>query len=150
MRASGQKTPQPTPSFTPQTDLVPLGTSHRLSGLRGQCLIRDHHRCVATRRFDESEAVSRSQRDGADAKDDDGRLLVQEEDDPTFLEVSHIIPHSLMSVNTRNETQLVGIYIQPNLISPLLLRMLTRRLKRARARNTCSESSTCSTRESHT
>ncbi|KAH0548212.1 hypothetical protein GP486_008072 [Trichoglossum hirsutum] len=97
LRASGHKTPQPTPGLASRTDILPVGTSHRLSNLRAQCLIRDHHRCVITRRFDEPEAISRTDRDGANARDDDGRLLSEEEEDTAFLEVAHIIPHSLMS-----------------------------------------------------
>jgi HNH endonuclease len=119
VRASGLKTSQPTPSLTPQTALVLLGTPQRLSSLRGQCLLRDHHRCAITRRFDASEARSRSRHDGEGAKDDDGRLLIEEEDDPALLEVSHIIPHSLMSINSRNETELVCP------IDLLLLQILT-------------------------
>ncbi|KAH0534018.1 hypothetical protein FGG08_007381 [Glutinoglossum americanum] len=80
--------------------------THRLSRLRGKCLIRDRYRCVISRRFDEVEARSRLERDGLEAEDDDGHPLKDELEPPTYVEVAHIIPHSLMSVGAKGVTEL--------------------------------------------
>lgn len=82
------------------------GVSGRLSSLRRDCLIRDRHRCVITRRFDLREALIRDDRDDINAKDDDGNWLRDEIEDPEFLEVAHILPHSLLSSKDGN-SQLV-------------------------------------------
>lgn len=85
-----------------------VGTTERVSALRGTCLVRDHHRCVISRRFDLNEAIERIQRvgDGA-AKDDDGNLLGSEAGF-TLLEVAHILPHSLTKMESG--TELVRLY----------------------------------------
>ena len=54
---------------------------------------------MISRRFDANEAVNRYNTFGDDAKDDDGRLIKDEEEEPADLEVAHIIPHSLASSN---------------------------------------------------
>ena len=72
-----------------------MGTTQRLSSLRGQCLIRDRHRCVISRQFDEAEAIQRFDTHGVAAVDDDEKLLADEETE--HLEVAHIIPHALTS-----------------------------------------------------
>lgn len=78
-----------------------IGTSDRLKNLRALCLERDRHRCVISRKFDESEALRRWQDDQDDAKDDDNVLL---KDCPTdMLEVAHILPHSLTQVDEGTE-----------------------------------------------
>jgi hypothetical protein len=74
-----------------------VGTTQRLSSLRKACLIRDRHRCIISRRFDANEAVNRYNTLGDDAKDDNDRLIKDEEEEPTDLEVAHIIPHFLAS-----------------------------------------------------
>lgn len=46
------KTPQPSPHLSAplqQDDDILVGTSERLSSLRGKCLIRDRHRCMISR-----------------------------------------------------------------------------------------------------
>ncbi|EGX88464.1 hypothetical protein CCM_08508 [Cordyceps militaris CM01] len=73
-----------------------VGTSARLKTLRGDCLVRDRHRCVISRRFDQAVAVKRMQAKPNDARDDDHMLLVGEFDS---LEVAHILPHSLIKPN---------------------------------------------------
>ena len=98
MRASSAKTPQPTPHLTPisQRDVeILVGTPQRLSSLRAECLLRDRHRCVISRRFDAVEAGRRFETNGTSAVDDDSQLLVNEETED--LEVAHIIPHALAS-----------------------------------------------------
>lgn len=78
-----------------------MGTPGRLSELRRDCLIRDRHRCVITRRFDQAEAVRRFKESGDDAKDDDENLL---DDGPyDLLEVAHIIPHALTKIEAGSE-----------------------------------------------
>lgn len=84
-----------------------IPTPERISALRRACLVRDHHRCVISRRFDRKEAVSRLERLGDDAKDDDGNQLLGEEFD--VLEVAHIIPHSLTQSDANGE--LVGYFV---------------------------------------
>lgn len=71
------------------------GTPERVSVLRGACLVRDRHRCVVSQSFDDGEATVRFETAGADAQDDDGNLLADEERPFDTLEVAHILPHSL-------------------------------------------------------
>ncbi|OJD14934.1 hypothetical protein ACJ73_09027 [Blastomyces percursus] len=103
LRASSVKTPQPTPSslssIQPST---PTGTTQRISILRQNCLVRDHHRCIVSRKFDISEARRRWQQDGDDFKDDDGNLLRNEQSNFQYLEVAHILPHCLTTVASRD------------------------------------------------
>jgi hypothetical protein len=53
---------------------------------------------VISRKFDIREAKERVKQDGDYAKDDDGRLLKYESERPEYLEVAHILPHSLTSL----------------------------------------------------
>ncbi|KAI0443156.1 hypothetical protein F4803DRAFT_333530 [Xylaria telfairii] len=108
LKASSKKTPQPSPVFRSAIGRVQaghsfVGTPERLSALRGACLVRDHHRCVISHRFDRAEAQARMEKDGeTSALDDDGNLLYR--DKPSApLEVAHIIPHSLMTVDANSE-----------------------------------------------
>ncbi|KAI0870105.1 hypothetical protein GGS24DRAFT_493251 [Hypoxylon argillaceum] len=103
MKASTKKTPQPSPALhsavlKAQGGQQYVGTGSRLSVLRRDCLIRDRHRCVISRVFDLAEADERYDTPGG-AQDDDGNLLADEPDDPAYLEVAHILPHSLTQVN---------------------------------------------------
>ena len=82
-----------------------IGTPARLSALRGQCLLRDHHRCVISRLFDMKEATIRfkNAKPGGQAEDDDkGQLAGQQY---TSLELAHILPHSLMKANTSHQLE---------------------------------------------
>ena len=47
--------------------------------------------------FDAAEAERRLRINGRDATDDDRLPLVNEEPEPEYLEVAHIIPHALAS-----------------------------------------------------
>ncbi|KAL1963566.1 hypothetical protein VTN77DRAFT_8011 [Rasamsonia byssochlamydoides] len=82
LKASARKTPQPTPAplSGARTPEQVIGTPQRLSTLRRDCLICDRHRCVISRKFDIREAKERVKRDGNNARDDDGRLLIHEKD----------------------------------------------------------------------
>ncbi|KIH92443.1 hypothetical protein SPBR_02859 [Sporothrix brasiliensis 5110] len=83
--------------FLPSDAVLP-GSGHRLKALRRDCLIRDRHRCVVTRKFDRNEARKRYERDGENAEDDDGHILTQDNMQQfANLEVAHILPHSLMT-----------------------------------------------------
>ncbi|OJD21108.1 hypothetical protein ACJ73_07555 [Blastomyces percursus] len=98
MKAVGTKTPQPTPdTLSAHRVENVVGTPARLSTLRRDCLIRDHNRCVITRKFDAIEAVVRVNRVHLDAEDDDGQRLPAMDGEFEPLEVAHIIPHSIMS-----------------------------------------------------
>lgn len=92
------KTPQPSPDRSPRLehdeDII-VGTSDRLSSLRGRCLLRDQHRCIISRQFDREVAIKRFKTCGSDATDDNGLPLINQ--DMEYLEVAHIIPHSLVS-----------------------------------------------------
>ncbi|KAK2794076.1 hypothetical protein FQN52_009158 [Onygenales sp. PD_12] len=106
MKAAGAKTQQPSKASStgPALENV-IGSSARLSTLRRDCLIRDHHRCVVTRAFDLSEAISRDEKNRLE--DDDGRPLDPDSEVFNELEVAHIIPHSIMSAkSTDGELQL--------------------------------------------
>ncbi|KAI1768657.1 hypothetical protein GGR53DRAFT_346453 [Hypoxylon sp. FL1150] len=104
LKASTKKTPQPTPTFRSAFGEAQgaaaqgfVGTPARISALRGDCLVRDRHRCVISRKFDRNEAISRYSRNGDNAQDDDGILLSGNSFD--VLEVAHIFPHSLTRVS---------------------------------------------------
>ena len=103
MKASTRKTPQPSPATLSefQSAQSPAGTTQRVATLRRECLIRDRHRCVISRTFDDGEAMRRVGRDGEEkAQDDDGKFLKDEGGTFAPLEVAHIIPHSLMTVQS--------------------------------------------------
>ncbi|EFW15964.1 conserved hypothetical protein [Coccidioides posadasii str. Silveira] len=100
-RASSIKTPQPTPTMLSSIEAsTATGTKQRISDLRHDCLVRDHHRCVVTRKFDITEARRRYERD-KNCTDDDGELLEREQrDNFQYLEVAHILPHCLTKVGS--------------------------------------------------
>ena len=110
MKTSAKRTPQPSlPKSAPtlpecQEEHVSLTTA-RLSGLRKECLIRDRYRCVISRRFDLGEAEKRVARDGPNAKDDEGRLLTEESEELSALQVAHILPHALMSDSGQTDSK---------------------------------------------
>lgn len=116
VRASTCKTPQPSPAYQAAIQRVQgerqymqnfIGTPERVSELRGGCLVRDHHRCIITRQFDVGEAMTRFQKYGTEARDDDGNAF-SDKTETDFLEVAHILPHSLTKMD--NE-QLVGLIL---------------------------------------
>ncbi|KAH1523433.1 hypothetical protein KXX29_007927 [Aspergillus fumigatus] len=101
LKALAVKTPQPTPALShSRTPEATIGTPQRVSNLRQACLIRDRHRCAINRKFEAQEGQRRYKRDGPNLKDDDGKSLLEERDNMAFLEVAHIIPHSLMSLTS--------------------------------------------------
>ncbi|KAL4931876.1 uncharacterized protein BDV17DRAFT_227681 [Aspergillus undulatus] len=101
LKALAAKTPQPTPaSSRSKLHEIAIGTPQRVSNLRKDCLRRDRHRCVISRKFDAQEAQNRYKRDGRDVKDDDGKSLLPERDIMAYLEVAHIMPHSLRSITS--------------------------------------------------
>ncbi|CAK7212583.1 hypothetical protein SCUCBS95973_001513 [Sporothrix curviconia] len=105
LQASTRKTPQPSPDHhsamlraqgnAPAVAAGYVETADRLASLRGACLVRDHYRCVISRKFHTLEYLVR---DGPDARDDEGRLLA-DESQLDLLDVAHILPHSLMKAN---------------------------------------------------
>ncbi|KAL3435616.1 hypothetical protein BDV09DRAFT_184829 [Aspergillus tetrazonus] len=84
--ASSLKTPQPTPVALSASQNTPAGTKSPLSRLRQECLKRDHYRCVVSRKNENSK--------------DDGGVFLRNQRSGQFeyLEVTHIIPHSLATV----------------------------------------------------
>jgi HNH endonuclease len=106
VKASAGKTPQPSPAHLLQSPPTQpfAGTTGRQPNLRDKCLKRDHHRCVISGCFDDTEALNRVAYAGDDkATDDDGQLLKMEAGNFSPLEVAHIIPHSLMNVGEASE-----------------------------------------------
>ncbi|PWY81598.1 hypothetical protein BO94DRAFT_443735, partial [Aspergillus sclerotioniger CBS 115572] len=98
LKALAVKTPQPTPALSDsRTPENAISTPQRVSNLRRDCLTRDRHRCIISRKFDAEEGQRRYKRDKQNLKDDDGKSLLLERDRMAFFEVAHIIPHSLMS-----------------------------------------------------
>ena len=101
VKAATDQTPQPSPAYHSAVLMVQgrdnqeyASTPTRIAALRGTTLIRDHHRCVISRVFDFEEARNRIRAEGqGHAKDDDGNILSRPYG---YLEVAHIIPHSLM------------------------------------------------------
>ncbi|RSL78708.1 hypothetical protein CEP52_017609 [Fusarium oligoseptatum] len=112
LKASTKKTPQPSPASRSAVQRAQggegqnfLGTPERVSALRGACLLRDRHRCVISRKFDDREALRRMQdarRQGSVAQDDDGNPLVKGQGYDS-LEVAHIMPHSLTQLNASSQ-----------------------------------------------
>ncbi|XBQ88631.1 hypothetical protein V6000_004243 [Aspergillus fumigatus] len=101
LKSLAVKTPQLTPALShPRTPEATIGTPQRVSTSRQACLIRDRHRCIISRKFNAQEGQRRYKRDGSNLKDDDGKSLLEERDNMAFLEVAHIIPHSLMSLTS--------------------------------------------------
>jgi HNH endonuclease len=123
VKASARRTPQPTPAPVSgaQTPQQVTGITQRISVLRRDCLRRDHHRCVITRSFDTREALERIKREGDSAADDDGQLLKDETERSEYLEVAHILPHSLMTQSGQTDlVRCVKIYMtlfHPHLIN---------------------------------
>jgi hypothetical protein len=121
VKSSTKKTPQPSPASHSAVQQAQggegqnfLGTPERVSALRGACLLRDRHRCVISRKFDDKEALRRMQdarRQGGVAQDDDGNPLVKGQGYDS-LEVAHIMPHSLTQLNASK--QLVCDFTSPN------------------------------------
>nr|KMM63939.1 hypothetical protein CPAG_00291 [Coccidioides posadasii RMSCC 3488] len=103
LKASGRHTPQPSPAHLSAIQRAQggihefTGTPDRISVLRGSCLVRDRHRCVISRKFDQQEAIIRLTQDGNNAQDDEGNLLRGQLS--MILEVAHILPHSLTQAN---------------------------------------------------
>ncbi|KAI5917332.1 hypothetical protein F4810DRAFT_696845 [Camillea tinctor] len=115
VKASTKQTPQPSPALHSavqeaqgQGGQQHVGTTYRLSALRGECLIRDRHRCVISRRFDKDEAMKRYKTAGT-ALDDDGNLVANDPLQPVYLELGHILPHSLTKTN--RSSKLVCVFL---------------------------------------
>ncbi|EKJ70355.1 hypothetical protein FPSE_09572 [Fusarium pseudograminearum CS3096] len=86
---------------TQRQDHVFSGTPERLASLRGTCLLRDRYRCVISRKFDAAEAERRFQKYGENnAMDQDGVPLADPGQEFDYLEVAHILPHSLTSLDS--------------------------------------------------
>ncbi|OAA67310.1 hypothetical protein SPI_01886 [Niveomyces insectorum RCEF 264] len=109
LKVSALKTPQPTPATLSVPQLAPEqilpGSRSRVANLRRDCLIRDRHRCVISRNFDEEEVIRRTKLHGENAADDDGVRFVDmpETDEFEPLQVAHILPHSLMNIGGDDE-----------------------------------------------
>ncbi|EQL29810.1 hypothetical protein BDFG_07621 [Blastomyces dermatitidis ATCC 26199] len=107
LKASGQHTPQPSPAHLSAIQRAQggmhefTGTPDRISVLRGSCLIRDRHRCVISRKFDQREAIVRLTQHGHAAQDDEGNPLQGQLS--MILEVAHILPHSLTQANADSQ-----------------------------------------------
>ncbi|KAH6627674.1 hypothetical protein F5144DRAFT_576542 [Chaetomium tenue] len=112
LRASALKTPQFPPVVHSERaqggaqDFI--GRSERMAGLREDCLVRDRHRCVASRRFDIMEAADRFGKPNTDAVDDDavdddGNRLATENKRFAKLEVAHILPRPLTDMGSASQ-----------------------------------------------
>ncbi|KKZ61579.1 hypothetical protein EMCG_00562 [[Emmonsia] crescens] len=110
LKASGHRTPQPSPAHLSAIRAVQgihefTGTPDRVSFLRGSCLIRDHHRCVISRHFDQQEAIARLTKDANNARDDEGNPLKGQPS--MILEVAHILPHSLTQDDSKKAALMI-------------------------------------------
>ncbi|EEQ91187.2 uncharacterized protein BDCG_06307 [Blastomyces dermatitidis ER-3] len=117
VRASSVKTPQPKPTSLSSKQAAPIGTRNRVSKLRQECLSPDHHRCVASRKFDRAEVKKRLDTNGDSTDDDRKPLRDLNNDEFECLEVAHIIPHSLTFISPED--------LQPLLPSGGLLALRT-------------------------
>lgn len=79
-----------------------------MASLRRDCLSRDRHRCVISRKFDKKEAKQRFDQSGRHHALDDNGLPLKDLERGSFvaLEVAHILPHSLNTTTANSE--LVG------------------------------------------
>ncbi|CAK7213502.1 hypothetical protein SCUCBS95973_001815 [Sporothrix curviconia] len=110
LKASTTKTPQPSPGIhsavlrargvTDNTEAY-VGTEERLATMRAECLIRDRHCCVVSRKFSAADFTQRRKQYGIGARDDN-EILFSDLGSLEFdvLEVAHILPHSLMKTST--------------------------------------------------
>ncbi|KAF3027049.1 hypothetical protein E8E15_007699 [Penicillium rubens] len=111
LRASSVKTPQPTPASLS-------------SVLRQKCLIRDHHRCVVSRKFDRAAARKRFEENAESCADDDGNLLKDKSSDEfQYLEVAYILPYCLTTVAS-GETDLVYPIIRIDIFDPGIIHLV--------------------------
>ncbi|RBR15414.1 uncharacterized protein FIESC28_07349 [Fusarium coffeatum] len=106
LKVNSAKTPQPSPATHSavmralEQEHEYIGTPQRVSILRAQCLERDRHRCVVSRKFEEELGEKRynlemgGQKDAF--RDEDGVSLHGQKFDA--LKVAHILPHSLTKV----------------------------------------------------
>lgn len=70
---------------------------------------------MISQKFDIREAMERVKQEGDNAKDDDGQLLIHESERPEYLEVAHILPHSLTSLAASgNDSYLVYLICNRN------------------------------------
>ncbi|KAJ5677682.1 uncharacterized protein N7477_003315 [Penicillium maclennaniae] len=122
LRASSVKTPQPTPtSLSSLQSPKPTGTRQRVSALRHNCLIRDRHRCVVSRKFDRVAARERFAENAESCADDDGNLLKNKSSDQfQFLEVAYILPYCLTTVAS-SESDLVCPIVSIGILTVLML-----------------------------
>ncbi|KAL8366258.1 hypothetical protein RB595_004840 [Gaeumannomyces hyphopodioides] len=105
LKTVANRTPQPSPMThsalqRAQGSAFPedvVGTPTRISTLRGECLLRDKHRCVISRKFDMNEGHKRHQATQGNATDDDGEPIMS--NGVEHLEVAHILPHSLVDAS---------------------------------------------------
>ncbi|KAK4194051.1 hypothetical protein QBC40DRAFT_322045 [Triangularia verruculosa] len=109
LKASTKKTPQPSPVYHSVIQQAQgrefqdfVGTPKRVSKLRGQYLIRDRHRYIISRRFNQSEVINRIRKGGDNTKDDN-RNLLSDENQFKNLKVIYILPHSLISRDTDSQ-----------------------------------------------
>jgi hypothetical protein len=100
VKALASKTPYKTPGSLSRLQLSGggIGTPQRVKSLRDDCLERDRHRCVVTRKISIKEAQNRLEKDEDNLKDNDRESLLPERNEMAYLEVSHIFPHPLMSL----------------------------------------------------
>lgn len=112
LKASGAITGSPEASITRSDPSVETaaGVTGRASSVWQQCLIRDHHRCVVSRKFHDRIFMERLSEDIEGAVDDDGRLLKEMMADTAFLEVAHILPPSLVETPPNSGGDLVSVY----------------------------------------
>ncbi|KAI5861110.1 hypothetical protein GGS23DRAFT_612060 [Durotheca rogersii] len=115
LKAAANQTPQPSPACHSAVLMVQgscqdyTTTPTRIAALRGTTLVRDLHRCVISHAFDAEEGEKRMRSEGvANAKDDDGNLL---SGPYAYLEVAHIIPHSLMRPQEDYESRQAALAI---------------------------------------
>ncbi|WEW60682.1 hypothetical protein PRK78_006169 [Emydomyces testavorans] len=103
LKPTGAKNPQPSSGNLSTIRSIQgphdfIGTPERVANLCSLCLERDHHRCVLSQSFDYREAVRRISEDLEEALDDEGVRLKGQS--IVTLQVAHIIPHSLMQLDT--------------------------------------------------
>ena len=79
---------------------------------------------MISHKFDIREGRERARRDGDNAEDDDGQPLKHDKEGAEFLEVAHILPHSLTSLTAcGGGSQLVCQVLLESMASPSLINL---------------------------
>lgn len=100
--------------------LSSLQSSTQTGTWQQNCLLRDRHCCIVSRKFDRAAARKRFEENAEFCADDEGNLLKDESSDQfQYLEVAQILPYCLTTVAS-GETDLVCLIIRIGILTVLI------------------------------